>query len=91
MWLIAPTSGAGTAIAADGTTRNWVLTIPAADGGATTGWTYLAGGAAPDVSRADLLKLLTVAVESLQGTFEADDNPWTRDDTAVVPANPDGS
>ena len=94
VWLIAPTSNAGSRIEVNGTTRDWVLTLPAApDADAVdppvSGWTYAVGGTAPDVPRADLLKALNVAVESLQGT-EAADNPWTRSDEVTVPAKPNG-
>ena len=90
VWLVAPTDGTvGSAIAADGTTRTWRLAIPAADAAAAAGWTYVAGGgAAPDVSRADLLKALTVAVESVQGAV-SDDNPWKRSAAVSVGAKPD--
>ena len=73
VWLVAPTSSAGTTIATDGTSRDWVLTLPAAPAADTddplvTGWTYAAGGTAPDVPRADLLKALNVRVDSRQGS-----------------------
>ena len=90
MWLVAPTSSAGTTI--DDGTREWVLSLPAAaeaDAADPTvdGWTYVVGGAAPDVPRADLLKALSVAVESVQGAV-ADDNPWVRSDAVSVAAKP---
>ena len=98
VWLVAPTSGdVGTEIAADGTTRAWVMTLPEAPAeGAVdplvSGWNYATSGlSAPNVPRADLLKALDVAVESLQGTFNADDNPWTRSDEVTVEAKPDDS
>ena len=51
------------------------------------GWTYVAGGDAPDVPRADLLKALSVAVESVQGTV-TDDNPRVRSTVVSVAAKP---
>ena len=75
VWLVAPTSGTGTAII-DGT-RTWVLTLPAApaegeDDPTVTGWTFAgtAGGDAADVPRADLLKALNVRVDSRQNTVD---------------------
>ena len=72
VWLVAPTDGTvGTSIE-DGS-RTWVLTLPAApvadaDDPEVTGWTFAgtAGGNAPDVPRADLLKALNVRVDSRQ-------------------------
>ncbi len=91
VWLVAPTSVAGTNIA-DGS-RTWVLSLPAAaeagDADPTVGgWAYVAGGDAPDVPRADLLKALSVAVESVQGTVDPADNPWVRSDAVSVAAKP---
>ena len=81
VWFVA--SGA-TAIAND--VREWRLEMPAAD--TPVSWTSV-DGTAVNVTRADLEKALTVAVESLQGTFDADDNPWTRSTTVSVAAKPD--
>ena len=97
VWLVAPTSGAGTAIAADGTTRAWVLTLPAT--GSVAGWSYLDGTGAPDIPRADLLKALTVRVDARQEGVDEDPddaaaNPWPeeRQGTSVsVAAKPDDS
>ena len=91
VWLVAPTSIAGTTI--EDRTREWVLSLPAAaEAGATDptvgGWAYVAGGDAPDVPRADLLKALSVAVESVQGAVDPADNPWVRSDAVSVAAKP---
>ena len=94
VWLVAPTDGTvGTAIGTDGTPRAWTLTIPAEDAAASTGWTYVAGGAAaPDVSRADLLKALKIRVDARQDVVDVNDAnaaiwPESRQGTPVsVPA-----
>ena len=93
VWLVAPTDGTvGTALTANGT-RTWALTIPVAPATGTaepvtvTGWTFAgsAGGAAPPVPRADLLKALNVRVDSRQGT-DADFKAGTA--VRSVPAKP---
>ena len=81
VWFVA--SGA---TALENTVRGWRLELPAADTPAS--WTSV-DGTTVNVTRADLEKALTVAVESLQGTFDADDNPWTRSTTVSVAAKPD--
>ena len=81
VWFVA--SGA-TALGSD--VRGWRLELPAA--GTPVSWTSV-DGTAVNVTRADLEKALTVGVESLQGTFDADDNPWTRSTTVSVAAKPD--
>ena len=93
MWLVAPTSDDGTAIEADGTTRAWVLTLPeapaedAADP-TVTGWTYLAGAAAPDVPRADLLKALSVARGVEYRALRLTTTPRKRSGAVPVAAKP---
>ena len=91
VWLVAPTDGTvGTAIETNGTTRTWILTLPAApaegaDDPEVAGWTFAgtAGGVAPDVPRADLLKALRVRVDSRQG--EASDTNVFKAGTVVRP------
>ena len=91
VWLVAPESGVGTDI--DDGSRTWVMTLPeapaadASDPLVVAGWTFVAGGDAPDVPWADLLKALRVAVESVQGTVD-DDNPRVRSDAVSVAAKP---
>ena len=67
-----------------GAARSWGLDY---DDEYTGEWTSV-GGATITVIAADLDKALMVAVESVQGTFDAEDNPWVRSAVRPIAAKP---
>ena len=68
----------------DSDTRAWDLTI--ADTFSTE-WASV-DGTEVTITAADLNKGLMVAVESVQGTFDAETNPWQRSAAQAVGAKP---
>ena len=54
-------------------------------------WQNVDGTGTSNVTEAILRKALDVTVQSLQGTFDADDNPWTSSDVKSLDADPEDS
>ena len=83
-WYVA---ASGTPATIESGTRSWSL--DASTLAADASWTSVDGQSTRQ-AQAELAKAFDVAVESVQGTADDDDNPWNRSTSVSVGAKPDG-